>query len=96
MTDIATGDIVKCVDGAPDRSNQIMPAPDMLYVVESVRPADDGPRVRLKELKPTCRLGGSCGCGGCGWEARRFRRVYRPDPGLIARLLRTMYAPGED
>jgi hypothetical protein len=23
-----------------------------------------------------------------GWRACRFRRVYRPDPGLISRLLR--------
>lgn len=32
------------------------------------------------------RLGGACGCGQCGWGARRFRKIYRPDASLSIKV----------
>lgn len=94
MTDITAGDIVKCIDDTPSRpESQIMPDLDMLYVVASIRSVGDGHSVRLRELRPNCHLGGVCACGQCGWDARRFRRVYRPNPDLIASLLRPAHEP---
>jgi hypothetical protein len=46
-----------------------------------------GRSVRLKELIPTCHLGGSCACGDCGWDSSRFRKVYRPSVDLIIGLM---------
>ena len=69
--------------------SQVMPAPGALYTVASIRPAGDGHSVRLKELAPSCHLGGPCGCGQCGWDAGRFRKVHRPRGGFIAELLET-------
>ena len=43
--------------------------------------------MRLKELTPSCYLGGVCACGDCGWDAGRFRKVYRPNGELIAALM---------
>ena len=88
MSDFATGDIVECVDDTPSRpQSQIMPVLDRLYTVTSLRPVGDGGSVRLKELTPNCHLGGLCACGGCGWDAGRFRKVYRPNPDLFARFV---------
>ena len=56
-----------------------MPKLNQVYTVESVRRVGDGYSVRLVELTPECYLGGPCRCGSCGWDAERFRRVYRPD-----------------
>lgn len=87
MRDFATGDIVECIDDIPSRpESQIMPDLGALYTVAGVRPAEGGRSVRLKELTPSCWRGGVCACGSCGWDAGRFRKVYRPDGGLIARL----------
>ena len=63
--------------------------PDLggLYTVASVRPVGEGISVRLKELAPTCHAGGPCGCGDCGWDAGRFRKIYRPNVGLIASIV---------
>jgi len=94
MTDITAGDIVRCIDDTPSRpASRIMPDLNMLYVVAGVRPVGGGHSVRLRELAPSCHRGGACGCGRCGWDARRFRRVYRPDPDLIASLLRPICEP---
>lgn len=87
LSDIAAGDIVECID---DRTRQpdslIMPRWGGLYTVTSIRPAGDGFSVRLKELTPSCHLGGPCACGSCGWDAARFRKIYRPSGELIAAL----------
>jgi hypothetical protein len=94
MTDIAAGDVVKCIDDTPTRpESRIMPDPSTLYIVDSIRPVGDGWSVRLRELAPSCHQGGACACGGCGWDAARFRRIYRPDPNLIANLLSEAYEP---
>ena len=94
MSDIATGDLVKCIDDTPSRpESQIMPDLESLYVVASIRPAGDGFSVRLRELTPSCHLGGVCACGDCGWDAGRFRKVYRPNPDLIAMLTGKMHNP---
>jgi hypothetical protein len=96
MTDITSGDVVKCIDDTPARAeSQVMPELGSLYIVDTIRPVGDGWSVRLRELTPTCHLGGVCACGGCGWDARRFRRVYRPDPDLIARLMQPVDMPEE-
>jgi hypothetical protein len=88
LCDFETGDVVKCIDDTPVRAEtQIMPELGALYIVESVRPVGDGHSVRLREMKPSCHLGGVCAYGGCGWDAARFKRVYRPKPGLKAMLL---------
>lgn len=88
MSDITTGDIVECIDDTPSRpESQIMPDLGGLYTVTSVRPVQDGQSVRLKELTPSCYLGGVCACGECGWDAGRFRKVYRPNGDFIASLM---------
>lgn len=88
MTEITAGDIVECVDDTPSRSeSQIMPDLGALYIVTNVRTVQDGHSVRLKELTPSCWLGGVCACGDCGWDADRFRKVYRPDGELIVSFL---------
>lgn len=88
MTEITAGDIVECVDDTPGRpESQVMPDLGALYVVTSIRPLQDGHSVRLKELTPSCYLGGLCACGQCGWDVGRFRKVYRPDGELIASFL---------
>lgn len=88
LTDIAAGDIVECVDDTPSRpETRIMPDLGALYTVTSVRAVQDGKSVRLKELTPNCWRGGVCACGDCGWDAGRFRKVYRPDGAFIASLL---------
>ncbi len=91
MFDLVRGDIVECIDDTPNRpESQVMPILGGLYTVTSIRPCEDGQSIRLKELTPSCHLGGPCGCGDCGWDGRRFRKVYRPDGGLIARLTATL------
>ena len=88
MSDIAAGDIVECIDDRPSRpETQVLPDLGNLYTVSSIRPLGDGHSVRLRELTPTCFLGGRCACGDCGWDAGRFRKIYRPGAGLLARLL---------
>jgi hypothetical protein len=87
LCDIARGDIVECVDDRPSRpESQIMPVLGALYTVASIRPVADGRSVRLVELTPSCHRGGLCACGDCGWDAGRFRKVYRPSGDLIASL----------
>jgi hypothetical protein len=88
MSDIAAGDIVECIDDTPARpESQVMPDLGALYTVASIRPAGDGLSVRLRELTPSCHLGGVCACGGCGWDAGRFRKIHRPRGEFIAELL---------
>jgi hypothetical protein len=43
------------------------------FSISTIMPEGD------RELAPSCCLGGTCTCGDCGWDARRFRRVYRPE-----------------
>ncbi len=91
MSDIAVGDIVECVDDTPSRpESQVMPILGGLYAVASIRPVGDGRSVRLRELLPSCHLGGPCACGDCGWDAGRFRKVYRPSAELFEALMRAV------
>jgi hypothetical protein len=84
MLDFRRGDIVECVDATPVLAeSQVMPSEGQLYLVASVTPAGEGHSVRLQGLSPTCYLGGACACGQCGWDAARFRKVYRPNRELI-------------
>jgi hypothetical protein len=88
LCDFIAGDIVECIDDMPRRpESQVMPVLGALYTVSSVRPVGDGESVRLKELQPSCYLGGPCACGDCGWDSVRFRKVHRPRAGFIAELL---------
>jgi hypothetical protein len=94
LNDLAAGDIVECIDDASSRpESQIMPDLGALYTITSIRPVGDGRSVRLKELAPSCYLGGVCACGDCGWDAGRFRKVYRPSGELIAELTRKVCEP---
>jgi hypothetical protein len=87
MSDIQNGDIVECIDDKPRHAeSQVMPTWGGLYTVARVRTVQGAGSVRLKELTPTCYLGGACRCGGCGWDIARFRKVYRPGPGLLEAL----------
>lgn len=63
-----------------------MPVLGALYVIASIRPVGDGRSVRLRELTPSCYLGGTCACGDCGWDAGRFHKVYRPSADLLVQL----------
>lgn len=88
VCDFVAGDIVECVDARPSRPESlVMPELGSLYAVESTRPVGAGVSVRLRELTPTCHAGGPCACGDCGWDARRFRKVYRPKAELIASVV---------
>jgi hypothetical protein len=88
LTDISRGDIVECIDDRPSwPETRVMPDLGALYSVTSIRPVAGGRSVRLKELTPTCHLGGPCACGECGWDSGRFRKVYRPSVDLIIGLL---------
>jgi hypothetical protein len=94
LSSLTAGDIVECIDDVPNRpESQIMPLLGGLYTVTSIRPVGDGHSVRLKELTPSCHLGGVCACGDCGWDAGRFRKVYRPNGELIAMLTRRVCEP---
>jgi len=87
MCDFTALDLVECIDDRADRpESAIMPQMGRLYTVDSVRAVGDGHSVRLIELDPACHLGGSCDCGDCGWDARRFRKVYRPRRSMDALL----------
>ena len=87
MSDIRAGDLVECIDDTPSRpESQIMPDLGALYTVTNIRAVGDGASVRLKELTPSCHLGGVCACGDCGWDAGRFRKIYRPNGEFIASL----------
>jgi hypothetical protein len=87
LCEFLQGDLVECIDDAPNRAeSKVMPVYGGLYTVANVRPFADGFSVRLKELTPSCYGGGPCRCGDCGWDAGRFRKVYRPKDDLIARL----------
>ena len=94
VSEIRRGDVVECVDDVPLRvESAVMPVRGQLYTVTGIRPADDGHSVRLKELFPTCYRGGPCACGDCGWDARRFRKILRPDERFLARLLEDIDVP---
>jgi len=85
MCDLKANDRVECIDNRPaHRSSLVMPELGRLYTVKSVRWADGGYSVRLHELCPECHRGGACRCGKCGWDAARFRRVYRPSRRKLA------------
>ena len=94
MCDLRASDYVECIDNIPVQANsRTMPELRRLYTVESVRPVGDGYSIRLNELEPDCHSGGACGCGECGWDSTRFRRVYRPTPDKIAALTALLDAP---
>jgi hypothetical protein len=87
MGRLKSGDIVECIDDVPSRAeSKVMPTRGRLYTLSAVRWVGDGASVRLKELVPTCHLGGPCGCGQCGWDAGRFRKIYRPGGALLTEL----------
>jgi hypothetical protein len=87
LSDLSAGDIVECVDDTSSRpESQVMPRLGSLYTVTGIRPVGDGHSVRLRELTPSCHLGGACACGDCGWDADRFRKIYRPNGDLLASL----------
>lgn len=94
MLDLKPGDYVECVDNQPDLpSSTVMPEADGLYTIEDVRFVAGGYSVRLNELAPGCYQGGTCTCGNCGWDARRFRRVYRPEPRNLEPFRDMLRAP---
>jgi hypothetical protein len=88
LSDFLTGDIVECIDDRPAfTESKVMPVLGGLYTISDIKPVEDGHSVRLKELQPSCYFGGPCACGGCGWDAGRFRKVHRPRAEFIAELL---------
>lgn len=94
MLDLKPGDYVECIDNCPQFSiSIIMPETDRLYTVESIMFIAGGYSIRLNELTPSCFRGGTCTCGKCGWDARRFRRVYRPDPRNLKPFQAMLVAP---
>ena len=79
MADFKPSDIVECIDDTrrcPE--TRVMPQLGQLYTITKVRVVGDGQSVRVRELVPTCYMGGACDCGECGWDAGRFRKIYRP------------------
>jgi hypothetical protein len=94
MSGIRNGDIVECVDDVPlHAESQIMPRRGQLYTVAAIKAVDGGHSVRLKELIPSCYRGGVCACGGCGWNATRFRKILRPKRALLASLVAGVREP---
>ena len=87
MCDFRTSDYVECIDDRQSgKQFRTMPELGRLYTVQAVRSVGGRHRVRLNELAPDCYRGGACACGDCGWDAARFRRVYRPEAKNIAAL----------
>lgn len=87
MCDFKSNDFVECIDDRPLHNQRTtMPELGRLYTVESARAVAGGWSVRLAELTPDCFKGGSCGCGNCGWDSARFRKVYRPADEKLADL----------
>ena len=94
MSDLTRGDIVECIDDQPKRpESRVMPVLGTLYTVASVRAVEGGYSVRLRELTPSCYLGGVCACGDCGWDAGRFRKAPGPKSDLIALFARKTPEP---
>jgi len=94
MLEFRSNDIVECVDDTPLRAEtRVMPGIGRLYTVAKVNPVPGGYSVRLKELTPTCYLGGPCACGECGWDAARFRKVYRPNHAALRAMVCTEVVP---
>lgn len=94
MIDYKPGDLVECIDDRPTlRTSQIMPELGRVYTVEQIRAVGDGYSVRLVELTPTCHEGDICGCGHCGWDARRFRKVLRRHDDAMAVLRALLDCP---
>lgn len=92
MCDFEPLDLVECIDNEPTLpQSRVMPDTGRLYTVDSVRQVADVQSVRLIELEPECRRGGPCACGECGWDGRRFRRVYRPVRESVSALLQPPY-----
>jgi len=87
MADFKPSDIVECIDDTRRcAETRVMPQLGQLYTITKVRAVGDGQSVRVRELIPTCYMGGPCDCGECGWDAGRFRKVYRPTSELIEAL----------
>lgn len=83
MADFRPSDIVECIDDTRRCAETgVMPQLGQLYTVTKVRTVGDGQGVRLRELIPTCYMGGPCDCGECGWDAARFRKIDRPSDDL--------------
>jgi hypothetical protein len=94
MLHFRPNDIVECIDETPVRAeSRVMPSVGRLYTVAGMNRVGDGYSVRLKELAPTCYLGGPCGCGECGWDAGRFRKVYRPKNATLRAMVCTETVP---
>ena len=76
MCEFKAGDLVECIVDTPTGDpGGNMPVSGRRYTVESVHRDGDGQTVRLVGQVPSCRLGGVCACGQCGWDARLFRRL---------------------
>jgi hypothetical protein len=94
MCEFVCSDIVECIDDTPVRAeSQAMPREGQLYTVARVRHVGGGYSVRLKELAPTCYLGGPCACGECGWDSARFRKVYRPNEARLRAMMSLVAIP---
>ena len=94
MIDYKAGDLVECIDDRPIRENStIMPVLGHAYTVEKIRAVGDGYSVRLVELIPACHEGDLCGCGQCGWDARRFRKIPRRHEDSMAILRALLDCP---
>ena len=95
MTDFRVGDIVECVDDSPTQFGHSSLERGKLYTVSNFVPAGDShpdhPHILAPEdiidlaeaPRPPQTLDGWT---AFGWRVCRFRRVYRRDPDLIARL----------
>ena len=96
MCHLQASDFVECIDNKPlYKASVTMPELGRMYRVESVRCAGDGFSVRLIELTPECYKGGTCDCGDCGWDAGRFRRVYRPDDEKLEQFRELLDVPSD-
>jgi hypothetical protein len=94
MCHVQVSDLVECIDNTPiHKQSKTMPELGQVYRVDSVRLAGDGYSVRLVELTPDCYKGGGCTCGHCGWDAARFRKIYRPDDNKLAVFRAMLDAP---
>lgn len=84
MCHILQFDRVLCIDNRQIFSeSNAMPNLKQVYTVDMVRSVGDGYSVRLVEITPECYKGGPCSCGECGWDAGRFRTIYRLDDSAL-------------
>ena len=94
--DLQPGDFVECLDDSPAQFGGARLERGRIYSVSATlapgaihpdHPRFEAPEAIIDLTEAPRPLRNLDGWIAYGWRACRFRKVYRPDPDLIARLL---------